>query len=274
LEKGAKWQDPEIKAMRPSDRNLYYVIPKGHTKFEEKPYLWDMSQFLFQEALNNELEENEEFGDFPDLEHGLTLRIRFSEEKFEKNSFAKTSRIDFEERDYAYGEEILDNLPSLDKMLDIKDYKDVEKAFFETAGVEDEDDPPVETKVVRQPRQPREADEASEATDRPATVTVLHRRRPAAESEPAQEAEPKTVVRQRRSPVPQTNQEEEGAEEASAPVRTVASTTKSAAPIMRRASSTNECPAGYRFGVDTDTKDECENCKVWDACMDAKEAAQ
>jgi hypothetical protein len=64
LEKGAKWQDPEIKAMRPSDRNLYYVIPKGHTKFEEKPYLWDMSQFLFQEALNNELEENEEFGDF------------------------------------------------------------------------------------------------------------------------------------------------------------------------------------------------------------------
>lgn len=29
-----------------------------------------------------------------------------------------------------------------------------------------------------------------------------------------------------------------------------------------------ECPSGYKFGIDTDGKDECAECKVWEACSD------
>jgi len=34
-----------------------------------------------------------------------------------------------------------------------------------------------------------------------------------------------------------------------------------------------ECPFAYRFGVDTDTKEECDECEKWDDCIEAKENA-
>lgn len=34
--------------------------------------------------------------------------------------------------------------------------------------------------------------------------------------------------------------------------------------------SGNKCPSGFRFGIDTDKKDECNACDLWDDCMEAK----
>ena len=34
--------------------------------------------------------------------------------------------------------------------------------------------------------------------------------------------------------------------------------------------SSDKCPSGYRFGVDTDTKNECDSCDLWDDCMAEK----
>lgn len=34
---------------------------------------------------------------------------------------------------------------------------------------------------------------------------------------------------------------------------------------------TYECPSGHKFGVDTNDKDECANCDIWQACIDKKE---
>lgn len=42
-------------------------------------------------------------------------------------------------------------------------------------------------------------------------------------------------------------------------------------PVKKsKKSSGDKCPNGYKFGVDTDKKDECEDCDLWDACMAQK----
>ncbi|MDA4133030.1 MAG: hypothetical protein OK454_07900, partial [Thaumarchaeota archaeon] len=158
IAEGSKWDDPSVKALKFSERNLYYVVPKGSSKHEEKPHIWDISGFCFQDKLNEELGENEEFGDFMLLDSGLTLKIRFSEEKMERNSFAKTSRIDFEERKYVYEEKAIRGLTSLDECLDVKDYKEIESLFFENDG---------EGEETEQPRSGRPVDaEQEDAVDK------------------------------------------------------------------------------------------------------------
>ena len=146
LDEGADWNDPAMVATKTSARNLYYVIPKGSRKYEEKAYLWDISQFCFQDLLNSEISENEKFETFPGLEDGLTLKLRFSEEKGRdgRSTYPKCSRIDFEERDYRYEEDLIEGLTSLDEVLDLKDYREVSRLFFATDADEDliDDDAP------------------------------------------------------------------------------------------------------------------------------------
>src|SRR5690606_7808281 len=84
----------------------------------------------FQDKLNEEMQENEEYETFPDLEEGYTLRIRFAEGSFGTNKFAEVSRIDFIERKKPYDESILEKIPSLDDMLEILPYPTIEAMFF------------------------------------------------------------------------------------------------------------------------------------------------
>jgi len=178
LKEGGKWDDDAVRALRPSDRNLYVVIPLGHKEYEEKPHVWDISQACFQKALNEELEEDEDRAVFPDLEEGYTLRIRFSEEKFGKNTFADTSRIDFIERDSVYSEDILEQVPNLDEVLTILPYKEIEAKLFdmdsepaeeeeieqEKGGKkEEEEDVPLQPSRYRRPKE-KEGIEREEAT--------------------------------------------------------------------------------------------------------------
>ena len=131
----------ELDTMKPSLRNLYCVIPIGEKKMEEVPHIWDMSQYLFQELLNEELDENDENAIFPDLEEGLTLKVRFDSKTFGKSKpYAEASRIDFLERDSAYDESILENIPNLDEVLNLLSYKQIEAKFFEMEDVVDETD--------------------------------------------------------------------------------------------------------------------------------------
>jgi len=134
----------ETDTLKTSRRNLYVVVPINHKEYEEKPYLWDISQYLFQEMLNDEIEDNPDNAIFPDLEDGLTLRIRFSEGTIGTNKFAEASRIDFKEREEGYDEKILKKVPNLDECLLIYSYEKLEKMFLE---LEDDDDNDVEDRV-------------------------------------------------------------------------------------------------------------------------------
>jgi len=164
LKEGTDWQDESVRALKASMRNLYIIVPKGNKDYNEKPHIWDISQFLFQDKLNEEIGENEDYETFPDLEEGYTLRIRFSEEQLGSNKFADTSRIDFVDRKEPYDESILEETPNLDTILSIPTYKTIETMFFggvadeeENAGITDEDDP----------SEPEEEEEEEEEEEKP-----------------------------------------------------------------------------------------------------------
>ena len=261
LDEGANWQDEAVKALRAGNRNLYYVQPKDEKKLEDKPHLWDISQFCFQDKLNNELEENDEYASFPDLEDGLTLRIRFSEETIGKQKFAETSRIDFEQRNYVYDEKEIEALPSLDDVLIIKDYRDIEALFFETGEADDETQAAQRTAKTTGTARAR-----SEATDDDAPRTTAR----AGNTKKAPETEQRERVR-RRTPEPEP--EPEAAPEETARPNGDDREARRAARASRETKKNDDCPHGYTFGADCDKHTECENCAVWGKCMDALEAA-
>jgi hypothetical protein len=130
LREGAEYE--EVKDLKISKRHLYTVIPKGSKNYKEEPHLWEMSHYLFEKLLKQEVEENTDYAVFPDLEEGLTLKVRFDSQQIgESKPFAEASRIDFYERDEPYDESILDNIPNLDECLEVLSYKKLEAKFME-----------------------------------------------------------------------------------------------------------------------------------------------
>ncbi len=263
LKDGGEWDDDAIKGLKPSLRNLYLVIPKNQKDYEEEPHVWDISQYLFQDKLNEEVQENEENESFPDLEDGRTLRIRFGEDTFGKNKFAVTSRIDFVERTKAYPDAILDELPSLDDIIIVPSRKAIEAIFFGGMAADelddDEDNPkPATTKEESKSKKktkpepeedPEEEEEEEEEEETPKAKTKSSKTKP--EPEPAEEEEP----------------EEEEEEEKPTPKKKTKPETKEA-PKSKKGKS-GECPHGHAFGKDNDMHDECDDCDSWDACAEA-----
>ena len=246
----------ETNALKASHRNLYAVVPIGHKKLEEKPHIWDISQFLFQETLNEEIGENEDYETFPDPEEGWTLKIRFTENQIGTNKFSETSRIDFLEREEGYDEKTLKQVPDLDELLNIPSTEEMEKKFFEL-----EED---------------EADEADEVED--------------ADSEEEEEEESpkprkkKSVTKKKKEPEPEeedddeNEEEEEDENEDKAEEQDDDEEAEEEKPKKKKKKSTtkkqDECPHGYEFGKDVDEYDECEDCDKLDDCEEVYEQNQ
>jgi len=299
LNRGANWQDDAVRKIRPSDRSIYYVVPIGHKKYEQRVHVWDISHFCFQSKLNDEIEENPDFGSFPDPgPDGLTLKIRFSEEKIGSNVFADTSRIDFEQRSYSYGEEDINNLSSLDEVIDVKDYAEIKRAFFETGDMDEDDIEEDEPEAAPRPLRtiPRKATNGANGTDR---APPPRRTRPPVEeaeeevieegdvAEEPEEASP-PPRRARTQPTAAAVEQTRAARPAPRPAATAAAGRAGAAtapttraPLQRQpltrqaapeapAAAADACPAGYRFGVDCDLYQECQTCEVWNECYEAK----
>lgn len=170
----------EIKALAPSKRNLYAIIPIGVKDVDEKIHIWNTSDFFVQEMINKELEENEDMACFPDLEDGFSLDFRFDEESYKGKPYFKPSRLDFEERD-AYDESILDDVPDLDKCLKVLSYKELTALLYqiEPEDVEEDEDEEVVEKPTRR-RKSVEVDDEEEEKPKPT-------RRRKAEPEPEEE---------------------------------------------------------------------------------------
>jgi len=155
---GMEWKDPSL-VKKNSLRNLYLVIPKDHKDYDEKIHLWNYSQFLFQEQLDEELKENTDYWIFPDPEDGLTLKIRWKEKSIgsgkKAGKFYETNRIDFKDRDEQYDEDIMEKYDLDEDMLSILSYKELENMFLEI-----EDDPD-EDKKEDKPRRKRKDDKKS-----------------------------------------------------------------------------------------------------------------
>lgn len=182
-ERFAIYDDPDgdddvARQLKPSSRSLFIVQPtKGDNK---EIMIWDISDFCFMQVLDEELDDGEEeWGNFPALEDGYTLKIRFKEETIGSTSFPKTSRIDFHERK-DLDDSILEEVPCLDNMIQIPTYEQVRAIFYgEDIPDEEEDNeeqeeeeekpkPKKSTKKKKEPEpEPEEEEEEEEEQEEP-----------------------------------------------------------------------------------------------------------
>lgn len=318
----------ETDALKQSQRNLYCVIPRDDREHEETFHIWDVSQFLFQNLLNDEMEENERNLDFFDTEVGLTLKIRFDEKSFAGNKFAEASRIDFLERDRPLSEKEIKKAPNLDEVLNILPYKELEKLFL---GLDDDDVADGTQKPVggkrkdddddrrstrrstkdrdddddddrRERRSSRDKDKDEDEDERPSRSRARDRdddedrdtRRgtrdrddddkdtdedPPFDKEDKDEKderkEKETRMSRRSKPDDDKDEKEEkptrsrrdkedkDEKEDKRPARSAKD---------KGGGKDDECPSGHVFGKDTDEFDECNDCPLWEKCLDKKEA--
>lgn len=228
----------ETDELRSKLRNLYAVIPLNNKDHDEEIHIWDISQHLFQNLLNEELEEDEDNACFPELEGGKTVKVRFDDRSIGKGaSFADANRIDFLDRKEDYDETILDDVPNLDEILQVKSYKELESMFMELDAedtldddeeLENEDEAPKERKRKKTHKKPKDEDKEDNEPE---------------EKEDDEEKEEKEEKKPKR--------------------------TRSKKPSKK--DDKNKCPEGYTFGKDCDAYDECASCEVWDECSEKQE---
>lgn len=255
----------DIKVLYPKPRSLYVVIPLGVKKFEEVPTIWDMSDYLFQDILNDELELDANNRCFPELEGGMTMSLRLKWKSLGGNSYPEVRSITFTERD-DFDEKILDEIPNLDTILKVIPYNTLKDKFFEMehepdAGtIEPVDDDEKDERPVRSHRK-----EQSEP--------IRRKRREEPEEDPDEEEAPPARSKRteapaspmRRKPAPAKEEEpEDEPEEDPTPVRRGKS--------EQTSKGGKTCPYGHRFGVDTDNFDDCADCELWDDCIDKKQS--
>lgn len=142
--------DEEIRALRPSKRNLYAVIVRSGKGKNDKVQLFEMSDFLFQKTFEEQLSEETEFDVFPDHQEGFSIRVRFAEDSLGGNKYASPTRFDFVERNEQYDDSILDKIPKLDELLEVLSYNQIKAMFFEMDDdIEEAEHEEVEKKPVR-----------------------------------------------------------------------------------------------------------------------------
>jgi len=261
----------ETDALKSSARNLYLVMVKNDKKFDEKKiHIWDVSQFLFQNLLTDELMEASENEVFPDLECGKTLKIRFDSRTMGKGKpFAEASRIDFEDRD-PYPETLMAAIPSLDSVLNILTYEQLERKFLELEA-DDETTAPEPPKNTPPPRETSKAqrETAEPGEDTPPEQPSRRRAAPAAAPE-----EPPKVSRKPKG-TPCVACEGVGKNSRGGECKICKGTGEKPQPEPEPKAAPkgdNPCPFDHVFGSDFEKFDHCDECKQWDACLEEKES--
>ena len=140
MDAGKEWDSKEIKALRPKLRCYYNVIDVSEDAETDEIQIFETSgaEGWFEDLLCKESKysaKEEEIIAFYDLEEGKTVVCRTCKDTFNKRTFYKPERIDFEDREEEYSEDIYEEVFPLDQMLKIPTYKEVEKIFL---GIEEE----------------------------------------------------------------------------------------------------------------------------------------
>ncbi|OQC75322.1 MAG: hypothetical protein BWX44_00053 [Spirochaetes bacterium ADurb.Bin001] len=257
IKDGAKWDDDSVRALKPSLRNLYVVIPKGNKNRPEEPHVWDISQFLFQERLNEEVQENEEYETFPDLEDGFTLKVRFTENSFGSNKFAETSRIDFLERKKPYNESILDEIPSLDDLLEVPSHSTLEAIFFgglsaDEVDEDDDDDDKEEKKPRRNQNRKQKDDDDDDREDEDEDKDEDSPEDEDEDDDDSGEDDDDKRPRRQQSRLPKEKESKKPSRKSE----------------KSGGKGKGKCPHGHAFGEDCDEYDDCDDCDKWNDCMD------
>lgn len=287
LDKGKEWE--EVKYLKEKDRILYILKPVEINKAKDSFYLMDISYHLFQRKLEQEVEEDEEYLDFPNLEGGLSLRVRWIEGSMSKKGqeYCEAGPIKFLPRDEDYDEDILDKVPCLDDILIEMSYDKMKALFFEddvedseedeeeeeTPFKEDEDEKPVKKKTTKKKAKKEpgpEEDEidwgALEAMDLEDLADACETYDLDAEEIIDDEEDEEISANLLRKALA-----EELNIEVPKPVKKKA-TKKAASKKKSTKKDTHKCPIeDGEFGVTTDEFEECDDCPLLEACINKNE---
>jgi len=283
---GAEWED-DLEFIFPKNRTLFYVVPVDVSECEMdykegEAHVFDMSDHNFLKILDEDVKRDIDFEGFPDHEDGLSLKVYFRAKKLGKNKYAEASKIDFQDREDQYDDAFVDELPSLDSMLKVFSYKELKAMWF---GMEDLDDEDTDTQEL--------VEEETPTRRRKTTATRTSRR---SEPKPESEPEPDGITADELAELPRralnklarandikpTDYSVDEVEALREEVATVLEiklpeaepepepTQPQSNPASRRTKK-EKCPHGLRFGIDTDSDDACDTCKLWDDCSEEKE---
>lgn len=283
----------ELQTLRASERNLYIVIPLDSEKHDKKPYLFDISQSNFQSLLNEELSENPENEIFPDLEEGLSIKVRFGSKTMGTGKpFAEARKIEFKERKKSYSEDLLEDIPSLDKLLKVLSYEELDAKFLE---MEEETDPDEKIKHNHSEEEDEKPERRERKSSKEDNEDDDKKEKKSKKEEPEEdeltfeELSEKSfrslgrVIKDKGLKIDPEDYEDDtkGLCRAIAkklgieiPEKKSKKEEEDDEPKSSKKSSKeddNECPKGHVFGKDCEKfPKDCETCNKWDACIDAK----
>ncbi len=323
----------ELKSLYASKRNLYVVVPLNSKEHQQEPHIFDISQHLFQDLLNDEIEEHEEFEVFPDLEEGFSLKIRFSSETIGNSKpFAEAKKIEFVEREEQYEADFINEIPDLDKVLKVLSYEELSALFFEEeepdgGRLKDADDDDEEDRHKKHKSGKKKEEEDDDDDDERSkkhksssegqifiadwddlqALSLKEMKKYAKinkldldiEDEEDEDEWRKAIAEVRDIHPPKSSkkakkeEDDDNDDDDEKPVRrkTESSIKRKSKkeeedddddddekPVRGKSSKKEEstgkkgkCPYGHRFGKDTNDFDECDDCPLWDDCIEEKE---
>jgi hypothetical protein len=274
--KGTDWD--ELREVAAKKRELYIVVPLNIEGLKKEPMIYDDSTHLFWKVLDKELRDAPENRGFMDLEEGLSVRVRYSREKYNKFEYAATDRVDFKERKKGYDEDILDETPNLDEVLIVQSYEDMDAKFMEIEDDEDSkskdkkksrDDDDDDDDKKSSKKKSREDDDDDDDDNKKSSKKKRQ------DDDDDDDDDDKKESKKKRQ---DDDDEEEGRKlkKRSKSDDDDDDDNKKSSKKKRQEDDdddkTGKCPHGHKWGADCDLKDECVDCKKWDDCVDAKKA--
>jgi hypothetical protein len=158
---------PLIKALHAQKKQLCNIIDLNDAA--KGIQLWDEAYSNFGEMLEQkELPRKPKYSGYFLPDCGFSLEITFSQEKFEKNDYLTSYRIDFLERE-PYDDSIVDKTIDLDKVFNILSYDELKKALY---GLDDEPEKQEAPSPTQSRRSIVEEEESSVPRKRPAPMQV------------------------------------------------------------------------------------------------------
>ncbi len=285
-------KEDEAGALKPSRRCFYNV---QDCKNPDKLFVFEASHFLFEKELIDEARDDEEGGfvDFADEESGKEIKFRCSKVSkggFEFNEFKSFS---FEDRDENIPDELIESAISFDEIMNVPTYEEVEKILY---GEDDEDDEPApksknknreedegdedgeefeapkKSKSKRVEEDEDDDDDDDEEDEKPAKKPV---KKPAADDDEEDEDDDDEPAAKSKSKSKAVEDDDDDDEPKSKKKSKTDDDEEDEEPVAKKSSKKDKgcdgdcekCPFGHKFGVDTDEFDDCDDCDIWDKCI-------
>lgn len=219
-----------------ASRRVFYNIQD--MKEPDKLKIFETSHYLFEKELIDEARDDEEGGfiDFADPIDGKEIKFRASDVQKGSIKYKEFKSFSFEDRDDPISDELLESAISFDEIMNVPTYEEVEKILF---GQDDDEDEESETSAKKSKHKDEDSDDEDEEDEQPV-------------KKPAKKVEDDDSDEDYEPPKKSAKKSDEDSDE------------------EFEKSSCNKCKFGHCYGKDVDQFDDCDECDVWDKCVNNK----